>query len=197
MNGFSLYCYHHSIKLHFTKEKYNIFTHNGKSNCSYESYLKRNDYKIYEAAGKYFKTDIEAIQFIAANVAYGNVNFIYDLDKSVDNYLMFLKRKQSITHTFKEDIDKIELEIDKLNNPDVNLFDFSKKALPLIWNMYLCNQITTETLNILNNINGFLNDVNLKQFDKDILRIKKFNGFFDMNIDKMSIIYTNSLLNRV
>jgi hypothetical protein len=192
MNGYSLYCYYQSIKLHFTKANYNIFTHKGKTSHTYATYLKRRDYKLFEGAAKYFKDDIEVIQFIAANIAYGNVNCIYNLDESVDNYLMFLKRKQSITHTFKEDIDTIELEIDKTN--ESNLFEFSS-SVPLVWKMYLAGQITPETINILNTINGFLDNVDSVVFNKDILRLKKFNGFFNIDIDKMITIYEKSLLN--
>lgn len=195
MNGYTLYTYFNAIKLHFTSEKYDIFKSKGRTRSnSYESYLKRPDYKLFESSGKYFKTDAEAIQFIASNVAYGNTNCVYNLDDSVDNYLLFLKRKQSITNVFKNDISAIELEIDKTN--ETNLFDFSNGQIPLVWKMFLSNQITTETVTILQNLNGFLDNIDMILFKKEFLRIKKFTGFFDVDLNKTMTIYNNSMLKR-
>jgi uncharacterized protein (UPF0303 family) len=146
---------------------------------------------VFEKTAKLFKSDIEVIQFTAANIAYGKPNFIYDLDDScVDNYLLFLKRKQSITNVFREDISKLELEMDK---GETNLFDFANGEIPLTFRMFMGGYISIETMNILNKMFGFL-DIDYPIFEKEFLRIKKLSGFVEYDLDKLRIVYRQSSL---
>jgi hypothetical protein len=191
MNGYQIYQYYSSIKLHFTSNNYDVFANKGKTKTSYSAYLSRKDYKLFEAVSKYFKSDMEVIQFTAANIAYGYPNFIYAIDDGcVDNYLLFLKRKQSLTNVFKDDLAKIEWELDK---GETNLFEFKDGEIPLTFRMFMGGFITIETMNILNKMFGFL-DIEYPMFQKEFLRIKKLSGFVEYDLDKLKNVYRQSSL---
>lgn len=186
IDGFRTYQYYRSICLHFTNEKYNIFEHKGENRNTFESYIKRNDNKIFEYAGSLFNDDIQAIQFIAANVAYNCTNFIYKLtDESVDNYLLFLKRKESITNTFNEDLSKIELELEK---GEINPFSFESNKIPLVYKLYMDKKISIETMYLLNRINGFL-EIEHAKYKKEFLKIKKMVGFCRCDESKIISVF--------
>ena len=62
MNGYEAYKLYLAIKLHFSTEDYDFIKHNGKVNCSLDSFTKRNDKYFFHRLSTRFK-DEELLNF--------------------------------------------------------------------------------------------------------------------------------------
>ena len=196
ITGFTLFKYDKAVKLHFTNKKYNLFDYKGKTNgVSFENFLARRDYNIYNAIARKFETDAQSIQFLVANYAYKN-DPIYNIASSDNNFITWTKRKQSITNTFKNDIDNVILVMEKKSMSCMDIID-NRKDIPELFKMYLQNNITVESLFILNKFLPFIDnwESTLETvWGKDLLIIKKLERFVKYNEDTIKEILINTLL---
>lgn len=190
MNGLTAYKYYQAIKLHFTSDKYDVFTSKGHVRCSRESFEKRNDRYIFEKLATKFRTDKELIQYLASNFMYGHHEVVYNQVDGDRNYITFLKRKQSITQVFTDDLHKLDLDAGELNK---TIFDCTNNQLPIIISYLLNKRITLETLSICNDINGFIEKIDsdlVRTMYGDILRaIQKSHKFIKYDSTKLVPIY--------
>jgi hypothetical protein len=196
ITGFTLFKYDKAVKLHFTNKKYNLFDYKGKTNgVSFENFLARRDYNIYNAIARKFETDTQSIQFLVANYAYKN-DPIYNIASSDNNFITWTKRKQSITNTFKNDIDNVILVMEKKSMSCMDMID-NRKDIPELFKMYLQNNITVESLFILNKFLPFIDnwESTLETvWGTDLLIIKKLERFVKYNEDTIKEILNNTLL---
>lgn len=176
MTGLDCYKYYLAIKTHFYSDKYDCFNNNAKIKASYASYLKRNDCGRFEYLATKFQSIPRYIQFAASNIMYGNVNFIYkDFNESNKNLVEYIRRRDSITKIFTEDISKL------------HSFDFS-----ICFQAYTKNLIKLETLVILDSLENFSDNQNI--FLEDTIRlIKKSKGFVKFNPRTIFKSYINHL----
>lgn len=194
MNGFKAYRYHLALKLHFTKEKYNVFETRGNIKVSLDAYKSRNDSYIFERLTKKLETDKDFIQFVVANYAYGNVNYLYDEGLAVSNYTQWLKVKESITKTFSDDLAAVQYEAEKQGIIFDSIINCTNNDLPFIIKLYLGKSIQPQTISILHDLTGMIdvwqNDPSLNIFFEDeMLRLKKLKGFFTYDREKLETIY--------
>tara|TARA_R110000868_G_scaffold278124_1_gene537931 strand:- start:705 stop:1316 length:612 start_codon:yes stop_codon:yes gene_type:complete len=196
ITGFTLFKYDKAVKLHFTNKKYNLFDHKGKANgTSFESFLARRDYNLFNAIARKFETDAESIQFLVANYAYKN-SPIYNIASSDNNFITWTKRKQSITNTFKNDIDNMILVMEKKSLSCDEMLDNSND-IPELFKMYLGGSITVESLFILNKFVPFVDkwETTLESvWGKDLLIVKKLDRFVKFNDDTIKKYLENTLL---
>lgn len=184
MNGHQAYRYYMAIKLHFTTPNFNVFVNGGRVKSSYESFLARRDYKIFEKIARQYPEDKQCIQYFASNFMYGNPNVVYQQDEAASNFNLYLKRKQSITRVFQNDVDFM---ID--NKVRCNL----DQQIPDVLNMWMCDKITLETVVIINSFDNFVDK--MKQSDKallfsdELLRIEKSKGFVKFSPEKTIGLY--------
>lgn len=188
MTGFRVFQYFIAIKLHFTKREFSVFKNKGFLRGSYEKFLARDDYQLFEFLAKKYVTDKEVIQVIASNILYGNNSVVYDINLTKEYYEEYLRRKQSITKIFTDDL---YLLSDKDLFPN-NTLHYSKNLLDL----YLGKKITIESVSILNDfcdtILTSLYGTNIADiFQKELLRIEKSKGFIIYNKEKLLSIYNN------
>jgi hypothetical protein len=194
ITGYTFFKYERAVKLHFTTEKYNLFDYNGKTNgVSLENFLARRDYNIYNAIARKFETDAESIQFLVSNRAYKN-DPIFNIASSESNFILWNRRRHSITNTFKNDIDKVLLVMEK---KDISCFDMldNSKDIPEIFKMYLGDAISIESLYILHKFIPFLEkwETTLKMiWGQDLLIIKKLDRFVKYPQDKIRLILEQS-----
>ena len=194
MNGFKAYRYHLALKLHFTKEKYNVFETRGNLKVSVDAFKSRNDSYIFERLAKKLDTDKDFIQFVVANYAYGNVNYLYDEGLAVSNYVQWLKIKESITKTFSDDLALIQYEAEKQGVVLDTVINCTNNDLPFIIKLYLGKQIQPQTISIIHDLTGIIDawqqDASLNIFFEDeMLRLKKLKGFFSYDKEKLEKIY--------
>lgn len=192
INGYSLFKYDRAVKLHFTTEKYNLFESKGKANgLSFENFLAKRDYNVYNAIAQRFETDVQAIQFLVANYAYSNNAPIHNMATSDRNFTIWTKRKQSITNTFREDIDTLQLHLDKNGITPDSLYE-SNHNIPALFKIYLAGTITIETMHILNKLNPYLIEwkpLHTMLWSKEFLRIEKLDRFVRYDTDTVTKIY--------
>jgi len=196
ITGFKLFQYDKAVRLHFTNKKYNLFDYKGKtSSVTYENFLARRDYNIYNAIARKFDTDSESIQFLVSNYAYKN-DPIHNIASSESNFILWNRRKQSINQMFIEDVEKIDLEMEKKKMTFQNMLDNSKD-IPELFKLYLGHNITIESLFILNKFMPFLEkwESTLETvWGKDLLIIKKLERFVKYNEETIQEVLNKSLL---
>ena len=189
MTGFKAFRYYIALKLHFTKEKFSVFENKGHVKGSYSAFEARNDKYLFEKLARKFTQDKDLIQFLVANLAYGNDNIVYGLEEAEENYVQWMKRKQSITQTFLNDLNTIQLEAEKNNYNLDQIINCTLNRYPVIIQLYLGKMISMECINILNDfipmIAKWKAEPSLMIIENDILRIDKLKGFVKYDRSKV------------
>lgn len=152
LSSYDTFCLYIALKNHFTKEKYDFHKYKGKTRISRESFLCRKDRLQFQRLSKRYDAG-EMTDFIIANILQ-NKTWVGELleDTSHDNYIKFLKYKQSIIYSFDNEITSVFSKI----SPIKALFSTRKNQYPPIIQYYLSNDISIQTLSILNTFIGFV-----------------------------------------
>ena len=150
--AFKLYT---AVKLHFTSNKYDVFTYNGRVNCPYKRFEARNDRMLFARIADRFNTPKDLIEYYVANFAYGNSNVIYDRELAEDNYKTWLKRKETRNYDFSKQMQVLYNYVDRNKITYHDLFKTDEGA-PLLLQLYLSNTIHLETLIIIDEFENYL-----------------------------------------
>ena len=182
---FDTYHAYLSMKSHFTNPKFDYHKYGGKSRATISAFNKRKDKYWFEKTSRKY-SDEEVVNFLLANfVITDNPQNLWIgeiIKNGEENYSEWLKRKQSLTYLFKEQIERLISE-----HGFETLFDCSK-GHPLLLKKYLRGEISLETLTILEKVFSFV-----KNFDKRLtdpvwesvsLKIKKYIPFININMLK-------------
>jgi len=179
MNGFKAFKYYAAIKLHFSQQSFDVFANRGKLKGSYEKFLMRHDHKLFDQLARQFD-EKEYIRYLAANFMYGNDNVVYSAPDAMANYKEFLRRRQSITRIFQNDLEVIKNSGAK--------YDFSGLKIPDVLQLLLANKITIETVVILDDLDNIVTKMKQNQqlnllLGDELRRIEKSRKFikFDRN----------------
>jgi hypothetical protein len=159
MSPFQAYKTYSALKLHFTSN-YNYFQYNGQTKLKPESFEKRNDKIFFAKIAKH----IDPVNFLMINLLDNPKAWIRTLayDKQAEvKYTDWLKRKQSMTYMFKQDLQKL--------NPDFNSnLVVEDNTHPKIVVQYLSNEIMFETLCIICAITGCIKYWNKKMMEDPV-----------------------------
>ena len=189
MTGFKAFRYYVALKLHFTKDKFNVFENRGNVKGSYQAFDARNDKFLFEKLARKYRTDQEMIQFLVANIAYGNDNIVYGMEEAEEYYIQWTKRKQSLTKTFKDDLNLLQLESEKNNLSLDQIINFTLNTYPYIIKLYLGKLISMESICILNDFIPMITKWEAEPtaliLEEDIRRIKKLKGFVKYDREKL------------
>lgn len=180
IDGFRVYKFYLAVKLHYTTDKFNVFENQGRVRGSRDKFWSRNDRGLFEKLGRQFDTDREVIEYFVSNFAAGNDCVVYDGSTAGDNHTNWLKIKQSLTKTFRDDLSKIVLHLE--NNPDKvdDLYDFDGPRIPELMKLCIGNEITVQSLVILNSFRNFFENWKLQTnliFEDECRRIIKSEKF--------------------
>ena len=188
LSAFDAYVLFLSLKNHFTQEKYDYFKYKGKiKNVSRESFASSKDRFLYQRICREY--DEKAIlDFFVANFVKGKV-WIRDFleEEAQDDYMGYLKRKQSLTYTFSEDLDKL------FSNYSPEVAFRVKGGMPPILNSVMCGIVSPETFALLDNFLQ-LSKVYDEKLQGDFIWSKyrllasKFHPFLVYDRDKMKSI---------
>ena len=181
MDEFETYKLYISLKNHFSKPSYNYFKYNGKSNLKYDSFVKRNDKIFFQKLAKHE----DVINFLIANFSINNKLWIKNLaysEESENIYKQWLKRQNSLSYIFKQDLSKLDDNFD-------NNFIINDNTHPKLLKLYLSKDITLETICILLEMTGAINQWNKKLqydpiWDEIKLRVEKYTPFIKYDKDK-------------
>ena len=181
MDGYSAFKLHHAINLHFNGT-YDCFKYNFKTNITEKTYWKRPDKFQLTKIGKRFKSKDDIILYFAAHQIAGN-KFRGDMIRDENTYTQFLKRIDSISYLFKNELEGIS------DNGFDTLLEI-EETYPKIIHYYLEDMVSLETVCIVNRLTGFIEKANLK-ISETILwpdlykKISKFQSFLKVDDSKM------------
>lgn len=192
MDGFKAYKYYMAVKLHFTTDKYDVFETKGQVKGTRDVFQARNDRYLFDKIGRKFDKDFDLIQYFVANFAYGNTSAVYNDSEAVENWVTWQKRKQSLTQTFRNDIDYIILQVEKENLSPEEVFKFVQGDHPKLLKWFLGGKICIETMCILDHFENYLQDwksnANLL-LEEECRRIIKCKGFVKFDTEKLTPIH--------
>lgn len=194
MDGFKAYRYYLALKLHFTTDKFDVFQNRGNVRGTREAFNARNDRYIFEKLANKYTEDKEIIQFFVANFAYGRDTAIYAGQEAEDNYMQWLKRKQSITKIFVDDLATIltHIEVNKLKHSAI--FEFTDNEYPVALSLFIGGKIAIESLRILDDFTDVIEKWKIHPtvryiWDDETRRITKLSGFVKYDKIKLSQIF--------
>lgn len=187
---FDCYKSYLGLKNHFTKEKYDYHRYGGKSRASLESFYKRKDRYFFEKLSRQ-KDDSEVIEFFVSNfVTCDDPQSLWIgeiVRNGEQNYTEWKRRLQSLTYTFKSEIENV------FTNRDFDdMFKIEGKRHPPIVKEHLAKTLSLETMVILDKIIGFKKDFD-SILDDPVwkflsMRIDKYNSFIHIDVFKFKSI---------
>jgi hypothetical protein len=194
VDGFKAYKYYIAIKLHFTKDSFDVFKNRGSVKGTREAFNARNDRYMFEKLARRYPVDRDLIQFYVANFAYGNENVVYGVEEAESYLTEWEKRKQSITKIFADDLNKILMDAYKRKIKEPSILNFTLNQYPSILNLYLGKQIGIETLRILDDLANLIepwkeNTSMTLLWENEIRRVEKSKGFVKYDKEKIMTIY--------
>jgi hypothetical protein len=187
-SGYAAFVMYNSLKLHFTSKSYDYFKYNGKTNVSVTTFLKRKDkYTFYKLSRKYTVEELK--DFYVANFLQGD-KWAGDMLKDGEEvYKKWQKTQQSLTYTFENDILYL---FNNCGTPEENL-EVKPNSYPVLMHLVQLNQVSLETLCIMNDIMNFFPMWN-KKIDDDIIwpdfkmRCEKYTPFIQYDKKKFKDI---------
>ena len=195
MNGYDLYGLYQAIKLHFTSEQYNFFQYDGKTRISIDAFQKRRDKFLFHRLARKYR-DEEMVPFLVSNFVHSDDNWTKSLleEEAEETYRDWKRRTDSMTKIYTEDLQKIATK-DNFND----LFKVEEGQFPKLLVLFMQNEVTMETMVILNNIFNFIKIWD-KKISDDIIypkisrKIRKYGAFLNVNVDKYKKLTKETLL---
>jgi hypothetical protein len=183
---FDVYKNYLGLKNHFTKDTYDYHRYGGKSRASLDSFYKRRDRFFFEKLSRQ-KNDTEVVEFFVSNfVTCDDPQSLWIgeiVRNGEQNYTDWKKRLQSLSYTFKSEIEEV------FTDKDFDaMFKIEGTKHPQIIKEHLGKNISLETFVILNKIIGFK-----ENFDKKLtdpvwkflsMRINKYDSFIHIDVFK-------------
>lgn len=152
MTGYEAFGLYESLKLHFSKDSYDFFKYNGKTNISVTSFENRKDkYHFYKLSRKYTDKQ-ELTEFIVANLLVSERLWVGDLlnEDAEVRYTGRKKTLQSLSYVFENDCRTLFDGVEDPNSVITTDGDY-----PVLLTKTLRKEVSIETLVILNKILNF------------------------------------------
>jgi hypothetical protein len=182
---FESYKLYNALKLHF-EGSYDAVKYNYKTNVTPKSFLNRKDKYFFAKLAKKYNGSLKEFyvsQFINEQKYVGDM-----MDSEAESYYAIYKKiKESIHRVFSIDINKIiDLNIGVKFD---NLFESVDGQQPMIVQMWMQEDISLETVVILNSLLGFIQREDSKISDTIIWpdnkrKIEKYTPFVNFDINK-------------
>lgn len=193
LSPYEFFRIYHSIDLHFTS-KYDFFKYRGKTKpIPHSSFIRRPDYQRFVYYARRVDTQQACEDYCVSNFAYRDSNgssFIYsDVDVSDSIYKKYVKTKDSLSQTFKEDLQYIlqsNTIIKSIKSFDLLRLSIDKKVN--IETVIILNRIYMKFLEEWKNetaIDPYLNSV--------VNRYIKFSPFVTVDLNRIIQIIIGEL----
>lgn len=189
IDAFQTYKYFMAIKLHLTTDRYDVFKSGGKVSGTRAAFENRNDRFLFQKLGQKFDQPRELIEYLVANIGYGNKNVIYS-NESDEYYETWTRRKESRSYTFKSQLNMLRTLLEDQNMSFNDLLSTDDNVPPLL-KMYVGGYIHLETMVILDDFENFLPEWEpLVMLWGDQLRVlNKIKKFVKYDKDKLQLTY--------
>lgn len=186
MDAFETYKHYLALKRHFTSKSYDFFKYNGAVKAGRTTFEARKDRYFFHKLSK----QKNVTDFLLAIFVYGDkdmwVGDIVNNEESEQIYLKWRRVKESLTQTFKNDLDRLD------DNLPMNFLPQDGQHPPLLRKL-LSKEIHIETFIILNDLIRFSSLWNRKIEDTIIWpevreKCKKYQPFLSYDKDKYKAI---------
>ena len=181
MDPFDVYKLYNALKLHFENDSYDAVKYNFKTTVNPNSFFKRRDKYFFAKIGKNQK-DIQ--NFFVFNFI-EDMKYVGDMMdiEGQNNYTKHKRIHESLSREFEKDINTLDTDFDKL------LVVNNINTPPLIIERWMEEDISLETVVILNSLTGFVNkegnNITETLFWPDVSRkISKYGPFVNFEKDK-------------
>lgn len=146
MSPFEAYQHYLAMKMHFEKDGYSFHKYGGKVSAKVDSFYARKDRYFFEKLAK--KEDL--VHFLLANFLENDHAWSRELtqEDAEKTYRDWVKRTQSLSYLFKEDLDKIEDLKAAVHVED--------GQHPLLLKMYMQKKIAPETIIVIDSFSGII-----------------------------------------
>lgn len=188
MSGYMACCLYRAVKLHFTSN-YDFNKYHGKVKYTTQQFENNKQKYVYEKLSK--KLSNEDLKFFyIVNFLNNESVWIQDLlqQEAFDIFNEYSKKKQSLSYFFENDL----LDVFSGGNHK-ELFNCNSNDFPLLLKKMLRNEISIETLIIMDDIFPFLNkwDSNITDsfiWPKVKLKLLKYKPFLEYDRNKFKTI---------
>ncbi len=146
MNPYEAYVKYLALKQHFTRQNYDYFKYNGKTNATVTSFETRKDKYFFHKLSKH----PDAENYMMVNIMDSPMAWVGEMfsDEAEARYLEWKKRIESLSYTFKTELSALD---DNLNKN----FEVIDGQHPYIVKQFLRKNISLETFVILDDILKF------------------------------------------
>ena len=191
-SGFAAFAMWNALKLHFTSDSYDYFKYNGKTNVSKQTFSTRKDkYQFYKLSRKYSLNELK--DFYVATFLVDNNHWVGDLltPQGEENYRKWQKVQQALTYTFENDIIYL---LDKYGIKGEEIFRVDQGNFPKLLEEVMRGDVHLETLILLNNNTGFLEQHWVPRIKDDIIwpewlrKVVKYTPFLHYDKNKVKQI---------
>jgi hypothetical protein len=196
IDPFESYRLYNALKLHFETD-YDALKYNFKTNASAKSFLNRKDKYFFAKIAKSHEKDLKG--YYVANFK-NDVSYVGEMVNEVGekNYLSHRKTLESLTRVFQNDINKLIEEQPEFDG----LFKAEDGQHPLVVQLWMQEEISLETVVILNSLIGFIQKESKNISDTliwpDIKRkIEKYSPFVNFDSTKMKLILLKGFTNTI
>lgn len=184
LEGYDAYRYYMAVKMHFESDSYDIIKYNYKTSVTERAFWKRKDKYHFTKIANKFDEPKELISFFVANFINGK-KWVGDMLADDTHWTEYQKRHQSLSYTFKEDLNTLIEEVDSFDD----LFKITNNSpYPMVIDRYLSGDICIETLVILNQLTKFLHHVKVTDtivFPDLSKKIQKYSTFLSPDLTRM------------
>lgn len=159
LTAYETFCLFLALKNHFTQKNYDFIKYHGKVTVSKDSFAMRKDRLQFQRLSRRYHAE-ELKEFLIANFIKGRV-WAVDLlsEEAEEDYAAYMKRKQAISYTFAEDLDKLFSE----TAPE-QVFRVGNNVPPVLTS-FISERISPETFTILDKLTGFTKTFDVKLSD--------------------------------
>lgn len=175
---------YNAIHLHFTSENYDCIKYRYKTRVNEKTFYKRRDkYFFSKVASKYGE---DVVDFFVSQYSDGTTDKWVG-DMSDDVYVEWMKRRQSFSYRFEQDIKHLQTLSDSFDG----LFETKTTTYPPIIQEYVNNNIDPETVVSIYHLTRFCDTINISDpllWPKMKHFIKKYSSFIEVNKSKIQTI---------
>jgi hypothetical protein len=162
---FETYCLFIALKNHF-RTSYDYFKYNKKAkNLSYDKFNQHPNKFHFRMLSELCDSN-ELEDYIIANMSKG-VCSIHNLvlDEAQENYRSFVKRKQSFTHTFTNELEALLNSVQK----PADLFRSADGSYPPLITEHLSSTASLETVCVINKFVDFVASFDRQMGEDDVI----------------------------
>ena len=198
MDPFDAYKLYNSLKLHFESDSYDAVKYNFKTTVKPQSFFNRKDKFFFAKLAKHHGKELK--MYFVSNFI-NDVNYVGDMinEDGEKNFMRLKKIHESLHHSFEKDINTLGNYIDvKAYNFDT-ILESKDGQHPMVIKLWLQEEISLETIVILNAILGFV-DRESKKITETIMwpslirKITKYEPFIKFDTVKCKDIMKKILL---